>query len=233
MVECYKSGILYFFLDEIQNVDDFTRDLRGFQDLYCHCNRGAQVVISGSRYDVLSSTSSASVLVGRTISIELTPFSYSEFLFALNLGVSLESFQLYANWGGFPGAIEKRKEDETLARRYLVHQVLEDIIQRDIGDNFTNWSKILNLLTGKEGRLAVTDTAIVTSFEKLGLLRVSGNTCFPVDPGLWNQYLRSAESLLLDIHPQTYESIVFWYLAQQRKPLHFDKKYQILRVARS
>ncbi len=72
------NRICYFFLDEIQNVEDWAQVVRRFYD-----TKKTEIMISGSSAKLLSKEIATS-LRGRCYAIEVWPYSFSDYLFKMN-----------------------------------------------------------------------------------------------------------------------------------------------------
>ena len=116
----------YIFLDEIQHVKEFEKALASFRATML-----VSIFVTGSNSTLLSGEL-ATLLTGRTVEIEVLPFSFMEVreYFELhNRDFDEEMFYEYLKWGGFPLRFDFR--DETSIRRYLCN-LYESIIKRDI-----------------------------------------------------------------------------------------------------
>ncbi len=108
---------LYFFFDEIQNVDNWHKWI------HTQIERPSNnhFIITGSNASLLS-RELGSKLTGRHKTLSLYPFSYEE-----RLSVTPElSLMDYIRTGGFPGVLES---DDPSA---MLRQYFDDIIQKDI-----------------------------------------------------------------------------------------------------
>jgi len=155
---------VYLFLDEIQAVPQWEVYVRRIYDTL-----NLQIFITGSSAKLLS-TEIATSLRGRTISYEIFPFSFKEYLRFQDIEVNLHSskslsfiknaLSSYLKDGGFAETIG---EDKTIARKIL-SDYLELIVYKDIVDryNISNRSllKILN-------KYCFTNIATLISFNKL------------------------------------------------------------------
>ena|SRR3989344_2072774 len=121
MKELYGEGCIYFF-DEIQCVDKWEKFVRYLID------KKEKIVITGSNASLLS-LELGTKLTGRHLSIEMFPFSFSEYLFMRKEKASLESFSNYVIKGGFP---EYLKKENSL----ILNELLSDIILKDIAVRF-------------------------------------------------------------------------------------------------
>lgn len=155
---------VYLFLDEIQAVSQWEVYVRRIYDTL-----NLQIFITGSSAKLLS-TEIATSLRGRTISYEIFPFSFKEYLKFQGIEVNLHSSKSlsfiknalasYLKDGGFAETIG---EDKSIARKIL-SDYLELIVYKDIVDryNISNRSllKILN-------KYCYTNIATLISFNKL------------------------------------------------------------------
>jgi len=83
---------LYLFLDEIQEADQWQRDLRKLYD----GSRNIKMVITGSNSSLLKGDY-ATLLTGRTLTTEIFPFSFREALIASGWNKGFELHVLLAN----------------------------------------------------------------------------------------------------------------------------------------
>ncbi len=127
----------YLFLDEVQNVEGWPLVLRRLLD-----TKNIQIYVTGSSAKLLSKEIATS-LRGRSLSIEIFPYDYSEYLtaHALNppskpLGKKTLDEQRnylikYFYWGGFPGVqcMQPNEQLETL-QNYVETVIFRDIIER-------------------------------------------------------------------------------------------------------
>jgi uncharacterized protein len=111
-----KPQVLFF--DEIQILENWELFIRQKLD------EGYKVVITGSNATLLSKELGTK-LTGRHLSIELFPFSYSEFLGLRKLKDSEKSVAEYLRKGGFPEYLKTENG-------FILNQLLEDILYRDI-----------------------------------------------------------------------------------------------------
>ena len=121
-VEESKSN--YLFIDEVQEIDNFEKALRHFQnkeivDIYC----------TGSNADMLSGEL-ATLLSGRYISISVNSLSYVEFLKFHSFNDDDESLYKYLKWGGLPYLKNIDKNDGVIFD-YLSN-ILSTIVYKDI-----------------------------------------------------------------------------------------------------
>lgn len=137
-LELYNGNLLentYFFFDEIQNIDHWEKFVRRLYD-----DSSRHIFITGSNAKLLSKEISTS-LRGRSISYELLPLSFREFLAfkneQLNIHVTKDKARLlvlqmeFIQWGWFP-EVSELSEDlkiKTL-QEYFDVMLYNDIVER-------------------------------------------------------------------------------------------------------
>lgn len=128
----------YLFFDEIQNVTDFEKVINSFR-----ATMNVSIFITGSNSKLLSGEF-ATYLTGRTISIKMMPFTYSEFLElkkSKNEEINEKTFNEYIEWGGLPLIYNTNNE---LERKMYLRDLYSAIILKDIVER--NKIKDINLL---------------------------------------------------------------------------------------
>jgi uncharacterized protein len=115
-IERRKPQVLFF--DEIQLLDRWELFVRQKLD------EGYKVVITGSNATLLSQELGTK-LTGRHLSVELFPFSYTEFLAFNKLKNGEKAALTYLRRGGFPEYLKTENG-------FILNQLLEDILYRDI-----------------------------------------------------------------------------------------------------
>ncbi|MDD4151260.1 MAG: ATP-binding protein [Candidatus Gracilibacteria bacterium] len=127
----YKSGVIYAFFDEIQNISSWEKFIRNLQETF---EDNIQIFITGSNSNLLSSELST-VLTGRYIKFEIYPFSFSDYLGLKNIVLSefdsrkYELFEDYIKYGSLPEVI--KINDNEIKTNYL-KSLTESIIFKDI-----------------------------------------------------------------------------------------------------
>jgi uncharacterized protein len=129
------SGKCTLFLDEIQNIPEWERWVRGRSE-----TENLKIIITGSSSRLLSREVGAK-LTGRHVSFEIFPLSFPEFLRFKGVTVGSKAdyfeqkpvirnlFAEYRQYGGFPEVVlRKEPEDKEL----LLKQYFEDILHRDV-----------------------------------------------------------------------------------------------------
>lgn len=159
-----KNEKIYLFLDEVQVVEKWESYVRRVYD-----NENIQIYITGSSAKLLS-TEIATSLRGRTITYEIFPFSFKEYLHYKDIKINLYSSKSisyinnalnnYLIDGGFAETIN---EDSLIARKIL-SDYLELIVYKDIVDryNITNRSLLKTL-----NKYCFTNISTLVSFTKL------------------------------------------------------------------
>lgn len=131
--EIYGKNLKLIFLDEIQNLDRW--------ELFANRLKraGFNLFITGSNAKLLS-RELATHLTGRHMTMELFPFSFREYLGAINfkedfgttrgIGLLKRELRNYLNLGGFPEIIVE-KENPKIYIRELYRKIIErDIVNR-------------------------------------------------------------------------------------------------------
>ena len=130
-----RDEIIYLFLDEIQNVENWELFVRRIYD-----NQNVHIFISGSSSKLLSAEIATS-LRGRTISYEIFPFSFSEYLQYRGIDANLHSskslsyianaFDDYIHQGGFAETINVLPDIRSkILRDYADLIVYKDVVER-------------------------------------------------------------------------------------------------------
>lgn len=130
-----KLSDCYFFFDEVQEVEGWEKFIGR---IYASISR--QVFITGSNAKLLSKEI-ATALRGRTITFEIYPLSFSEFVSVLSPGLNPHSsadkatlsnlFDRFMHQGGFPELIKQEDElKDRVLQEYFNVMVLRDLIER-------------------------------------------------------------------------------------------------------
>lgn len=144
----------YLFFDEIQNVDQWHSVIRRYFD-----TKNVKIYLTGSSAKLLSKEIATS-LRGRSVAIEIWPFSFKEFLLAEGIEVvpemeeksygkvtldKLKSHLLtYMDHGGFPETIGLEPQDRNrILQDYVSTVIFRDIIERH---GITNISLVRQLI---------------------------------------------------------------------------------------
>jgi predicted AAA+ superfamily ATPase len=120
------EGMNYIFLDEIQTLTGFERLLDGL-----HILKNVDLYVTGSNAYLLSSEL-ATILTGRAITIEMYPFSFTEYIEYQEIEKPTDADLIsYMQTGGFPQALELHKISHAAYENYL-KGLYETIIEKDI-----------------------------------------------------------------------------------------------------
>lgn len=141
LVEAYYSlypenheSKCYLFFDEIQNVEDWPVVIRRFHD-----TKNAEIFLTGSSAKLLSKEIATS-LRGRSLAIEIWPYSFKEFMRAKQIVIEQnlydkktqdnlkQAFNYYLTHGGFPEIISYSED----IRQQTLQDYLDIVIYRDI-----------------------------------------------------------------------------------------------------
>ncbi|MFA4646383.1 ATP-binding protein [Pyrococcus kukulkanii] len=130
------ADMMYLFLDEVQTVEGWERFVRRLLE-----RKRARIFITGSSSELLSREIATS-LRGRTLSFQLFPLSFREFLtfkgFEIEKplterrrGILLRLLEEYVEYGGFPGIVDYSPplKIRTL-QEYLDLIVYRDLVER-------------------------------------------------------------------------------------------------------
>ena len=138
-----RTQTVYLFLDEIQNIKNWELFVRRIYDTL-----RLQLFITGSSSKLLSAEI-ASCLRGRTITFEIFPFSFREYLQYKNIKINLHSprslnyiknaFDSYLKAGGFPECINEDK----FIRSKILSDYMNLIIYKDIIERYNIKNKQL------------------------------------------------------------------------------------------
>jgi uncharacterized protein len=138
-----RSQKVYLFLDEILNIKNWELFVRRIYDTL-----KLQLFITGSSSKLLSAEI-ASCLRGRTITFEIFPFSFKEYLQYKNIKINLHSprslnyiknaFDSYLKEGGFPECINEDK----FIRGKILSDYMNLIIYKDIVERYNIKNKEL------------------------------------------------------------------------------------------
>lgn len=127
----------YLFFDEIQNVENWAIVIRRLHD-----TKNGEIFLTGSSAKLLSKEIATS-LRGRSLAVEIWPYSFTEFKRAKNMVIdstlydnktkdlSTQAFHQYISEGGFPEIISFAPDvQQRILQEYLDLVVFRDIIER-------------------------------------------------------------------------------------------------------
>lgn len=139
-----KAEKIYFFFDEIQNVDQWEKSINSYRVTY-----DCDIYITGSNSRLLSSEF-ATHIAGRYVSFVLYPFSFSEFK---HTGHGFES---YLQFGGMPFLNQLGyKPDTSLVYLNDVYNsvILKDIVARHQIRDVDLLSRLIHYVTLNNGKV--------------------------------------------------------------------------------
>jgi predicted AAA+ superfamily ATPase len=131
-----KNEKVYFFFDEIQVIENWEKFIRRLYD-----TENCQIFISGSSSKLLSSEIAAS-LRGRTLTFEVFPLSFKEYLnfsgiksaypfTSKSKATIVHYLQKYLKYGGFPELIySEERFVKQILQEYLDMIIYKDLIER-------------------------------------------------------------------------------------------------------
>lgn len=123
----YHNRKVYLLLDEVQNVEDWEKAVNSLLvDINC------DIYITGSNAYLLSSELTT-LLAGRVYTINMYPFSFSEYLQINDNSNTQDKYQLfndYLKYGGMPMLINM-KDNERLKTNYLA-DIKDVVLKKDI-----------------------------------------------------------------------------------------------------
>jgi len=142
-----KKKDVWFFLDEIQNVDNWELFIRTCLD------EGIKVFISGSSSKLLSKEIATSMR-GRTLTYTLLPFSFKEYILSKNVKIQkflsssekaeiINLFNKYFGEGGYPETIIYPEQSEKILSNIFETALYKDVIERE---KIRNTKVILQLI---------------------------------------------------------------------------------------
>lgn len=117
----------YLFIDEVQTCAGFEKTLNSL-----HASEKYDIYVTGSNAFLLSSDL-ATLLTGRTFSIEVFPFSLREYMEYFELADPYEAYAQYRKAGGMAGSYLYLDEN---SRASYVNDVFETLVIRDIVQKF-------------------------------------------------------------------------------------------------
>lgn len=135
MYPAFKEKKVFLFFDEIQNIAHWERFVRRIHD-----TENVEIHITGSSSRLLSREIATS-LRGRTLSFEIFPFSFAEYLRFKNISADVTSsrgrshivnaFETYLHTGGFPETLDCAEEFRVkILQEYFNMILYKDLIER-------------------------------------------------------------------------------------------------------
>ena len=141
-IETAQNRKLYIFLDEIQNVENWEKFVRRLADMKY------RVSITGSNSKMLS-REIASTLGGRYMIVQVFPYSFKEYLHALDMETdckrilstaqraeTIRAYDDYVKFGGFPELLNVRNKREYLNSIYQTVYIGDIITRNKVSNDF-------------------------------------------------------------------------------------------------
>jgi hypothetical protein len=130
LIKLYKShlkpvGKIYIFIDEIQNISGWERVVNSYSQDYID---NYELFISGSNSKMLSNEL-ATLLSGRYVKFEISPFSYEEYLGITERLKSKLSYIEYLESGGMPELFMLSNQE---TKRNYISSLKDTVLLRDI-----------------------------------------------------------------------------------------------------
>ncbi len=145
----------YIFIDEIQNVDSFEKVINSI-----NTKHNVSIFITGSNSNLLSGEL-ATILSGRYREIRVYPYSYNEWLEAVNAKANKDSLERYIYFGGLPQVANINNDQDKIE---LLRDILNSIIYKDIiSRTQVRNNNILNKLIG----YIIQNTSLILSIKSI------------------------------------------------------------------
>lgn len=125
LAEFKPKGRVYFFIDEIQNIDGWERLVNSYAQDY---TAEYEFFISGSNSKMISAEL-ASLLTGRYITFQVFPFSFGEYCGITGNSATKAAYTDYMSTGGLP---ELFVLPTTETKRNYVSAIKDTVLLRDI-----------------------------------------------------------------------------------------------------
>ncbi len=149
---------IYLFLDEVQNVPQWDQTVRRIYET----ESSVRLYLTGSNSKMLS-REIATTLRGRTISQQIFPLSFKEYLLFHNIQIPdiqnfqysprkdrlLFAFENYLKYGGFPEVVLTKDDQikERILKEYLNTIFFRDIVERYAIRNYKTMDILIKILT--------------------------------------------------------------------------------------
>lgn len=193
IIDYDKSQNVYLFLDEIQNIPNWSRWLRRVQDT----KNNFKIFITGSSSKLLS-REIATELAGRTISLEVYPLTFKEYLDFKEIKINLQTinysnhkssllkeFNQYLIGGGFPEILQEHENSDLVLQSYFESIFFRDLVERYNIKSINMFSDFLKLL--------INNTSGIVSLSKMeNILKSIGHK---VSKSTLSEYLNYAQEV--------------------------------------
>lgn len=171
----------------MQLVNDFEKLINGL-----FTKKNIDLYVTGSNAYLLSSEL-ATLLSGRYISINVQPYSFSEYTLAFNKEKNTDRlFRQYINTSCFPEAVTLAQRNETMVNDYLqsIYEtvVIKDIAQRYKLRNLHNLHRVISFVFDSIGSY-ISPTNIAVALNKNSKKTISHNTIIKYLEFLTNSYI--------------------------------------------
>jgi hypothetical protein len=179
--EMYPDKKITFFFDEIQEIENFELVVKRLVE-----KEDYKVYLTGSSSKLLSKEI-ATQLRGRSLSVEVFPLSFKEYLDFRNVMLTdvlteqehahiLNNLENYLNYGGFPEIVLEEENREDILKNYLDMVVYKDIIERYNVKNTDSLRLFLKFLINSNTK-KVSINKLANHFKSMGV-SVSKNTLY-------------------------------------------------------
>jgi predicted AAA+ superfamily ATPase len=197
---------LYYLLDEIQQIKDWEKFCRRIVE-----RTKDQIIVAGSSTEIFPQNIHTN-LRGRSLSFEVFPYSFSEYLEAVKIDFTdksmfskqkyeiLKAFENYQKWGGFPEVVSAPGE---IMKKNIINEYLNALYFKDLVDRYkiTN-STLLEALKNKIYSSFSTKFTINSFYNKL-------KNEIPVSKDLLFQYYNYLMNAKLIYHIEIYSDSVY------------------------
>ncbi|AEK19713.1 hypothetical protein GYY_04190 [Methanococcus maripaludis X1] len=179
--EMYLDKKITFFFDEIQEIENFELVIKRLVE-----KEGYNVYLTGSSSKLLSKEISTQ-LRGRSLSVEVFPLSFKEYLSFKGVNLTevlteqehanlLAHLENYLNYGGFPEVVLEEENREDILKNYIDMVIYKDIVERYNVKNTASLRLFLKLLINSNTK-KVSINNLAKHFKSLGV-SVSKNTLY-------------------------------------------------------
>ncbi|MBA2840947.1 hypothetical protein HNP87_001479 [Methanococcus maripaludis] len=179
--EMYPDKKITFFFDEIQEIENFELVIKRLVE-----KEDYKVYLTGSSSKLLSKEI-ATQLRGRSLSVEVFPLSFKEYIDFKKITLTdvlteqehaniLNNLENYLNYGGFPEIVLEEENREDILKNYLDMVVYKDIIERYNVKNTDSLRLFLKFLINSNTK-KVSINKLANHFKSMGV-SVSKNTLY-------------------------------------------------------